>query len=71
MPTLTEPSGSGSWHGRTGVIDAALIAEQRNDGAAPIYYAAGPAAFVKAMRQALFEARVGPDDIQTEEFPGY
>lgn len=71
MPTLTEPSGSGSWHGRTGVIDAALVAEQRSNGAAPIYYAAGPAAFVKTMRQALFEARVGPDDIQTEEFPGY
>jgi ferredoxin-NADP reductase len=71
VPTLTDAPGNGGWQGRRGVIDAALIAEQRGHGAAPIYYAAGPAAFVQAMRHALFDARVSPDDMQTEEFPGY
>ena len=71
VPTLTDPPADGSWHARTGVIDGGLIAEQRGSAAAPIYYAAGPAAFVKAMRRALFDAHVRPSDIQTEEFPGY
>ena len=39
--------------------------------APPVYYAAGPEAFVKAMRAALAAAHVGEDDIRTEEFPGY
>lgn len=71
VPTLTDPPADSSWHARTGVIDGGLIAEQRGSAAAPIYYAAGPAAFVKAMRRALFDAHVRPSDIQTEEFPGY
>jgi ferredoxin-NADP reductase len=71
VPTLTDPPVAGSSPARTGQIDAALIAQHRGSAAAPMYYAAGPAAFVSAMRRALFDAHVRPSDIQSEEFPGY
>ena len=54
IPTLTDSHVNG-WPGRTGPIDSALIGEQRGSGAPPMYYAAGPAAFVTAMQHALFE----------------
>lgn len=37
----------------------------------PIYYIAGPAALVSAMRKTLNEAGVDDDNIRTEEFSGY
>jgi len=37
----------------------------------PIYYIAGPAAMVTAMRKTLNEAGVDDDNIRTEEFSGY
>jgi ferredoxin-NADP reductase len=69
VPTVTDPSPDAAV--RVGPIDAALIAQHRGTAAAPIYYVAGPAGFVSAMRKALFEAHVRPSDIQAEEFPGY
>jgi ferredoxin-NADP reductase len=70
IPTLTDAHVDG-WTGRTGVIDSALIAAQRGAGPSPIYYAAGPEAFVAGMKHAMFDARVPQDDIRTDEFPGY
>lgn len=55
----------------TGFITAEVVKTHAPDLAASIAYAAGPDAFVKAMRQALLDAGVDPDDIRTEEFPGY
>jgi ferredoxin-NADP reductase len=72
VPTVTEPSPAGAGSPvRVGAIDAALIAQHRGTLAAPMYYVAGPAGFVSAMRKALFEAGVRPSDTQAEEFPGY
>jgi ferredoxin-NADP reductase len=55
----------------TGFITADLVREHAPDLSSSIAYAAGPDAFVKAMRQALLDAGADPDDIRTEEFPGY
>jgi ferredoxin-NADP reductase len=55
----------------SGFITADVIRQHAPDVATLIAYAAGPDAFVKAMRQALLQAGVDPDDIRTEEFPGY
>ena len=55
----------------TGFITAEVIRTHGPDLAAAIAYTAGPDAFVKAMRQALVDAGVDPDDVRTEEFPGY
>ncbi len=55
----------------TGFITADVIRQHGPDLATSVSYVAGPDAFVKAMRQALVEAGVDPDDIRTEEFPGY
>ena len=41
------------------------------DLSTPIYYIAGPAGFVTAMRQMLAQAGVDEDNIRFEEFPGY
>ena len=54
-----------------GYITADLIARETPDLSSAIAYAAGPDPFVRAMRQALLDAGVDPDDIRTEEFPGY
>ncbi|HEX5474429.1 MAG TPA: FAD-dependent oxidoreductase [Vicinamibacterales bacterium] len=56
---------------QSGFITAEMIRQHVPDPASVIAYAAGPDAFVKAMRQALGDARIDPDDIRTEEFPGY
>jgi ferredoxin-NADP reductase len=55
----------------SGFITADTIKRETPDLSSAIAYAAGPDAFVKAMRQALLDAGVDPDDIRTEEFPGY
>lgn len=55
----------------TGFITPEIIRRHGPDAGEAIAYAAGPDAFVKAMRQALLAAGVDPDDIRTEEFPGY
>jgi ferredoxin-NADP reductase len=54
-----------------GFITAEVVKKHAPDVATSIAYAAGPDAFVKAMRQALLDAGADPDDIRTEEFPGY
>jgi ferredoxin-NADP reductase len=55
----------------TGFIDGAFIIRHMPDAATAIAYAAGPAAFVTAMRTAALQAGVDPDQIRAEEFPGY
>ncbi len=70
VPTITDDVDIHEWKYQRGMIDAAFLKGRLPEGEA-IYYAAGPAAFVTAMRRALESLGVDPDNIRTEEFPGY
>lgn len=54
-----------------GRIDDALLRQITDGPANPIYYVAGPAAMVAALRDALKRAGAGPDHVRSEEFHGY
>ena len=71
VATITEPAGGEPWAYSTGLMNAAFIKPHMAGWDAAIYYLAGPAAFVAAMRAALEEVGADPDNIRTEEFPGY
>ena len=72
MPTMTAASGSSlPWTGETGHINAEKLARFVGDLKAPIYYIAGPAGMVKAMRAVLADAGVDEAAIRAEEFAGY
>jgi ferredoxin-NADP reductase len=70
VPTITDNVDIHTWKYQKGMIDAAFLQGRLPVGEA-IYYAAGPAVFVTAMRQALERLGADPDNIRTEEFPGY
>lgn len=71
VPTMTEPEKSAEvWAGERGIIDAALLKKHLPAGV-PVFYLAGPAAMVGAMRALLEGTGVSRDDIRTEEFTGY
>ncbi|MGI0130426.1 MAG: FAD-dependent oxidoreductase [Thermoplasmata archaeon] len=59
------------WEGEVGHIDRALVDRYLIDPIRPVYYSAGPPAFVTAMRTMLHGFGVDDDDIRTEEFSGY
>jgi ferredoxin-NADP reductase len=59
------------WSGETGVITRQMLEKWIKDSTGPIYYSAGPAAMVQAMRNLLAGMRISDDDIRTEEFTGY
>jgi len=70
--TMTEMEKSGmKWNGETGYITKAMLEKYVGDLTLPIYYLAGPASMVTAMRKTLNEAGVDDDNIRTEEFSGY
>ena len=70
--TMTEMEKSGTkWDGETGYITKAMLEKHVGDLTLPIYYLAGPASMVTAMRKTLNEAGVDDDNIRTEEFSGY
>jgi ferredoxin-NADP reductase len=72
VPTMTAPGAAATgWNGRTGRIDAALLATRVPDPSAPVFYLCGPAGMVQAMRAVLAHAGVDDEDIRTEEFLGY
>jgi len=64
-------SADNTFNGEKGFIDKAMIARHVNDLTKPIFYIAGPAAMVGAMRKILVDAKVNEDNIRTEEFSGY
>jgi ferredoxin-NADP reductase len=69
---MTEMENSAErWDGETGYINKAMLMKYIDDLTLPIYYIAGPAAMVTAMRKTLNEAGVDDDNIRTEEFSGY
>ena len=70
--TMTEMEKSDQkWDGETGYINKAMLEKHVGDLTLPIYYVAGPASMVTAMRRTLNEAGVDDDNIRTEEFSGY
>ncbi len=72
IPTMTAAAGSKlQWTGETGYINAEKLARFVPDLKAPIYYIAGPAAMVNAMRATLAGAGVDEASIRAEEFAGY
>jgi len=70
--TMTEMEKSvRKWNGETGYITKPMLEKYVGDLTLPIYYLAGPASMVTAMRKTLNEAGVDDDNIRTEEFSGY
>jgi ferredoxin-NADP reductase len=70
--TMTEMQNSAQeWNGETGYITKAVLEKYVGDLTLPIYYLAGPASMVTAMRKTLNQAGVDDDNIRTEEFSGY
>lgn len=70
--TMTEmEKSSRKWDGETGYITKPMLVKYIGDLTLPIFYIAGPAAMVTAMRKTLNEAGVDDDNIRTEEFSGY
>ena len=60
-----------TWSGAQGYIDQAMLAKYGALDGNPVFYLAGPAGMVAALRKTLNESGVSNDDIRTEEFTGY
>ena len=72
VPTMTQMDQSTEvWEGERGYISEELIKKYATNAQNPIYYLAGPAEMVVAMRDVLNGMGVSNDDIRTEEFTGY
>ncbi len=72
IETMTEMEKSTqAWNGESGYIDAAMLKRYLVDAKDALYYLAGPAGMVAALRTILNESSVSNDDIRTEEFTGY
>jgi ferredoxin-NADP reductase len=70
--TMTQMQKSKSkWHGELGHVTKTMLMKYIDDLVLPIYYVAGPASMVAAMRKILNESDVNDDNIRTEEFTGY
>lgn len=70
--TMTDMSKSSrAWAGEQGYITAEMLRKHVPDMQTAIYYLAGPAAMVGAMRKMLETTGVDSDNIRTEEFSGY
>ena len=59
------------WQGEHGRVNEEIIKKHVPDLKVPIWYLAGPAGMVKAMRQLLIEIGANEDNIRNEEFDGY
>lgn len=69
--TLTASTPDDDWRHERGRVDKAFLAARLDAVADTIFYAAGPARFVAALQALLPEVGADPDNIRTEEFPGY
>jgi ferredoxin-NADP reductase len=59
------------WGGEKGNITKEMLQKYLPDLSLPVYYSAGPAGLVLAMRKILNELGIDDDNIRTEEFSGY
>lgn len=72
IATVTEAATSAQpWRGETGYIDRAMLERHLPDLQASMYYLAGPAAMVGAMRQLLESVGASDDRVRSEKFTGY
>ncbi len=72
VATMTEmEKSSQAWEGERGYVTIEMIDRHVSRANNPLFYIAGPAAMVAAMRAELNGAGVSGDDIRTEEFTGY
>jgi ferredoxin-NADP reductase len=72
VPTMTQMDKSHeTWKGETGSITRELLVKHLPHLDGPIYYAAGPPAMVKSMREMLRAAGVDQHNIRSEGFAGY
>lgn len=71
VPTMTKTTKADEWDGLTRRIDADMLQGTLESIHEPIYYIAGPPAFVTAMQELLEELGVEEDDVRFEEFAGY
>lgn len=71
VATMTAEEVGQEWHGERGYLDAGVLERHIPRDASPIYYLAGPQAYVTAMRSLLVSAGISGDDIRFEEFTGY
>jgi ferredoxin-NADP reductase len=70
VPVLSQAQ-PGEWAGERGYINEALLRKYIPDLAAPLFYLAGPAVMVAAMRSLIVKTGINEDNILTEEFSGY
>lgn len=71
IPTMTDIDESSEWKGARGILSWDLISKNAPHAETPIYYLAGPAGFVTAMRDMLKSNGADEDSLRFEEFPGY
>jgi ferredoxin-NADP reductase len=72
VPTMTDMEKSVKpWTGETGYITREMIEKHVPERADAVYYSAGPAGMVAAMRKIIEEMGISDDDFRTEEFTGY
>ncbi len=71
VPTITNPVVGEPWSFETGRIDAAFMKARVPDPSAAVFYIAGPGGFVGAMAQIATDIGADPDNVRSEEFPGY
>lgn len=70
VPVMSKFSDN-EWSGESGYIDENMLRKYVSDLSAPIFYLAGPAVMVAAMRKLLMSVNVNEDNIKSEEFSGY
>jgi ferredoxin-NADP reductase len=72
VPTMTDMDKSKmEWKGERGIINREMLERHLPSLQGPVYYTAGPAGMVKAMREMATAAGVIETDIRTEQFSGY
>ncbi len=72
IPTMTDMEKSAQpWNGETGYVTREMIEKHVPNREDAVYYSAGPAAMVAAMRKIVEGMGVSADDFKTEEFTGY
>jgi ferredoxin-NADP reductase len=73
IPTMTDMDKSSEpWEGERGYITREMIERHAPDRTDALYYSAGPASMVAAMRNIVTgDMKMSEDDFKTEEFTGY
>jgi len=69
--TLTDPNVPTDWHGRTGLVNAAMIKQEVPDYQQSTFYLSGPHSMVTAFEQTLKQIGLPGHQIKTDFFPGF